>query len=226
MNPFYRVDSVFLDCDSTLTAIEGIDELARRHHVHAELAALTRAAMAGELPLEQVYQRRLDVIQPDQSDIDWLGDSYVQNLVPDAAEVIRRLQLSGKQLHIISGGIRQAVLRLAGAVNIADTNVHAVDLYLDDTGQYAGYDTASPLCRTGGKATVCRELIADGRRAVLVGDGMTDLEAGHERVHVIGFGGVVCRENVRAAAPDFISTLSSLLPRVLTMEEMSVGSRQ
>lgn len=208
------------DCDSTLTSVEGIDELARRKNVYDELAPLTQAAMEGSLQLDDVYKRRLDIIKPEYSDIHWLGEKYAQNIVPDAALVISKLLLSGKQIHIISGGIRQAVLKLAQVLNITAANVHAVDLYFDDSGRYTGFDTSSPLCKSGGKASICRSIIGDDRHAVMVGDGMTDLEAQQDRMHVIGFGGVVCREKVKSAAPDFISSLPSLLARILTPEEM------
>lgn len=220
VSPFYDVDTVLFDCDSTLTSVEGIDELGRRYNVYDKLAALTRAAMEGELLLDEVFKRRLDIIKPNQSDIDWLGDRYVQNIISDAAKVISILQSSGKQLHIISGGIRQAVLKLAQALNITNENVHAVDLYFDDSGQYTGFDTSSPLGMSGGKASICRKIIGKDRHAVIVGDGITDLEAQLERVHFIGFGGVVCRPQVKSAAPDFILSLSSLLTRILTPEEL------
>ncbi|MBT4147320.1 MAG: haloacid dehalogenase, partial [Gammaproteobacteria bacterium] len=45
-------DIIFFDCDSTLSEIEGIDELAERAGCGAEMAALTNAAMNGEVSLE------------------------------------------------------------------------------------------------------------------------------------------------------------------------------
>jgi phosphoserine phosphatase len=47
--PRFRL--VFFDVDSTLVTIEGIDWLARGN---ASVAALTEAAMRGEIPLEHV----------------------------------------------------------------------------------------------------------------------------------------------------------------------------
>jgi hypothetical protein len=43
---------IFFDCDSTLTTIEGIDELARLKGQYDHIADLTRRAMDGEIKLE------------------------------------------------------------------------------------------------------------------------------------------------------------------------------
>ena len=55
MGPWLGYDEVFLDCDSTLTATEGIDELARLKGMEEAIERLTRRAMEGEVPLEEVY---------------------------------------------------------------------------------------------------------------------------------------------------------------------------
>lgn len=223
MNRTYTADTIILDCDSTLTTIEGIDELARRAGVHGELAPLTDAAMAGAMRLEDVYSKRLDLIQPSRADIDWLGNEYVRCLLPGAGRVISVLQSCHKQVHIVSSGIRQAVLVLAGTLGIESGFVHAVDLEFDNSGHYKGYDEDSPLVLSEGKKTVCRSIIGNTHSAVLVGDGITDLEAVQERVAVIGFGGIVNRQAVRNRAADFITTpsLEPLLERVLTREELA-----
>ena len=61
-------DTVVFDCDSTLSAVEGIDELAGDHS--AEVSELTRRAMDGEVPLDQVYGRRLEMIHPKLADLE------------------------------------------------------------------------------------------------------------------------------------------------------------
>ena len=59
---------IVFDCDSTLSSIEGIDELARvkGQSIFEQVAELTHAAMNGEVPLDEVFSRRLAIIQPDQ----------------------------------------------------------------------------------------------------------------------------------------------------------------
>ena len=74
-------DIVCFDCDSTLSKIEGIDELARRVGLGAELAKLTNASMNGEIALEAIYGKRLELIKPNRDAIEWLADLYISELV-------------------------------------------------------------------------------------------------------------------------------------------------
>jgi len=166
-----NVDIVCFDCDSTLSKIEGIDELAQRAGLGSEMARLTNLAMNGEVPLEAVYERRLTLIQPDRLAIEWLADLYVEQIVDGAAEVCATLLDHGKQVHIISGGIRQAIMLLAEKLGVPEKQIHAVDLCFNDDGSYNGFNSASPLARSGGKAEVCRSLINNQASLVMVGDG-------------------------------------------------------
>src|SRR5690606_11153178 len=82
--------SVWFDCDSTLTAVEGIDELGalRGPEVRARVSPATERAMAGELPLAAVYGERLREIAPTRAECEALGERYVEALLPDAAAVL------------------------------------------------------------------------------------------------------------------------------------------
>ena len=62
---------ICFDCDSTLSSIEGIDELgrARGAAVFAEVEAMTNDAMNGKLPVEAVFGRRLEIIRPTRADV-------------------------------------------------------------------------------------------------------------------------------------------------------------
>lgn len=214
-------DLVLFDCDSTLSTIEGIDELARQAGVDAEVAELTRSAMEGRVPLEAVYGRRLELIQPDREAIKWLGSRYLESEVIGAQEVMSALQTLGKDVHVVSAGIRNAVRALAQRLGVPRSRVHAVDLIFDVAGRYRGFDERSPLTRAGGKAEICRQLGAESRVAALVGDGITDLEVAAAGVFVIGFGGVVAREVMRERADCFVPgpSLAAVLDPLLSAEE-------
>jgi phosphoserine phosphatase len=173
------------------------------------MSKLTDAAMNGEVPLEAVYERRLSLIRPDQHSIDWLADLYIAEIVEDVKEVFATLLAQGKVVHIISGGLRQAILPLANCLGLSEDHVHAVDIYFNEDGSYLNYDLTSPLARTGGKALVVSSLKGQAS-IVMVGDGKTDLEAKQAGAYVVGFGGVVKREIVRNSA-DFYTTEPTLL---------------
>jgi phosphoserine phosphatase len=202
-------DVICFDCDSTLSKIEGIDELARRVGLGEEMAKLTDAAMNGEVALAAVYQRRLSLIQPDSASMGWLADLYIQELVDGTEALFGQLLAQGKEVHIISGGIRQAILPLAAKLGLPAAHVHAVNVYFNDDGSYQDYEHASPLARNGGKAEVVKNLHTKAS-CVMIGDGKTDMEAKQAGAYTIGFGGVVVRPAVQELA-DIYSTDKSLL---------------
>ncbi len=197
-------DIICFDCDSTLSAVEGIDELARQSGAFEQVADLTNQAMNGEIALQQVYGKRLQLIRPDQQALAWLADLYLERLVEGVDEVMAALQQMDKDIHIISGGIRQAILPLARRLNIPESHVHAVNVMFDRQGRYQDFDQQSPLARNGGKAEICRQIIPAGKTAVMIGDGNTDLEAKQAGATVIGFGGVAARDQVRQQADYFV----------------------
>lgn len=210
-------DVICFDCDSTLSKIEGIDELAGRVGLGEEMSRLTDAAMNGEVLLEAVYEQRLSLIRPDRDSIDWLADLYIEQIVDGVKEVFETLTVPGREVHIVSGGIRQAILPLASYLSLPETQVHAVDIYFNDDGSYRDYDRNSPLARSGGKAEICRRLLKAQGSLVMVGDGKTDMEARQAGAVVIGFGGVADRPVVREQA-DFYSaepSLASILAYIL-----------
>ncbi|MFA6051327.1 MAG: HAD-IB family phosphatase [Methylobacter sp.] len=212
-------DVICFDCDSTLSKVEGIDELAGRVGLGDEMSRLTDAAMNGVVPLEAVYEQRLSMIRPDRDSINWLADLYVEQVVDGAKEVFETLLAPqrAKEVHIVSGGIRQSILPLARYLGLPETHVHAVDIYFNEDGSYRDYDQDSPLARSGGKAEICRQLLKPQSSMVMIGDGKTDMEAKQAGVSVIGFGGVIDRPVVRELA-DFFSaepTLMSILAYIL-----------
>lgn len=197
-----RFAHVVFDCDSTLSAMEGIDELcdALPQAAAAAVAALTNAAMDGELPLEEVYERRLAIVQPSRADLEAVGQLYVERLVPGAREVVETLREKSVEVGIVSGGLRPAVLVLSRALDLADDAVQAVDVAFADDGTYVDFDRTSPLWRNGGKIGVLRELRARRAPLLFVGDGVTDLEAKDVVDCFAGYGGVVRRAAVEQGA--------------------------
>ncbi len=210
-------DIICFDCDSTLSKIEGIDELGRRVNMLDEMAILTNAAMNGELTLEAVYGKRLTLIKPDKTSIEWLADLYISEMVDGVGEVFNTLQQQGKQVHIISGGLRQAILPLADKLGLKQKQVHAVDIIFNKDGSYKDFDQSSVLAKTGGKAIICQQLSEDNLSMAMIGDGKTDLEAKQAGATVIGFGGVAQRSIVLEEADIFLkdTSLTGVLPYLI-----------
>jgi phosphoserine phosphatase len=203
----YRL--IFFDVDSTLVTIEGIDVLANGA---PEIAALTDAAMNGRIPLDQVYARRLDIIKPASDDVEKLAAIYVHSIVDGAKETIATLQGAGAIVHLITGGIEQAVLPLAESLGVSESNVHAVRLRFDASGAYEHFDRRSFLARPGGKELVVRDIRARTHgKAAFVGDGVSDLEAKDAVDLFIGFGGVVVRPLVKENAHIYVTNFHDIL---------------
>lgn len=212
-----RFRTVIFDCDSTLSRIEGIEELAREHK--AEVARLTDLAMRGAIPLEEVYGRRLELIRPTRAQVEAIGRRYVEEIVPGAGEAVRALLEAGLTVQVLSGGLMPPVAAVGRHLGVAAERVAAVPVYFDEAGDYVGFDVTSPLARGGGK----RAWIEANRAALpgpvlLVGDGATDLEARPAIDAFAAFTGVVLRPEVAARAdlvipgPSLADLLGFVLP--------------
>ncbi len=225
---------VIFDCDSTLCAVEGIDELAGWVGKQAEVAALTAQAMSGELPLEAVYSRRLELLNPTREHVRRLARLYQDSLLPDARAVLDMLRALGRTVFIVSGGLAEGVRDFGQWLGLPPENVFAVELEYNQLAgrwweawkhpggrnpdeRYLAHD-GGPLTVGRGKADVIHKLRRRYRgRALLVGDGVSDLEASQTVDLFVGFGGVIARERVRAAAPVYIHVpeLAPVLPLAL-----------
>ncbi|MDB4544897.1 HAD-IB family phosphatase, partial [Akkermansiaceae bacterium] len=106
---------IAFDCDSTLSAIEGIDELARLagDDVFRQVEDLTNQAMNGEIPIEEIFERRLELIRPTRQQCDEIGKQYLDAIEPTAQETIFKLKESGWECIIISGGFVACIEPLA-----------------------------------------------------------------------------------------------------------------
>lgn len=203
---------LLLDCDSTLCAIEGVDELAalRGPAIEQQVIELTNQAMDGTVPIDQVFGRRLDLIQPNRQMCEQVAEMYIEKLSPNAAEVIENLKKTGWKTIIISGGFTQVIQPVAQQLGIED--IFAVDLLFDQEGNYRDFDKESLTARNGGKPEVIQALKAKDStlKTVMVGDGISDLETNHVVDLFIGFGGVVSRQAVKSQAAAFITDFASL----------------
>lgn len=216
--------AVLFDCDSTLSGIEGIDELAKLHSI--DVRALTQRAMQGEIRLEDVYKLRLERIRPSRASVEAVGRLYVQSMLPHARELVAALRHLGKRACVVSGGLEPAVSMLARAAGVEAPDVFAVALHHGAQGEYLGFDERSPLARSGGKIEVLTAIAAREPGAIaLVGDGMTDLEAVEESpapARFIAFGGVERRSAVfaRAAVTCEHADLAALVPLLFSTAEI------
>ena len=214
--------TLVFDCDSTLSEIEGIEELAGAQK--DEIAELTNRAMDGAVPLEEVYGLRLERIRPTRPAVDAVAELYFERRLQNSAELVAAARALGKRVVVVSGGVTPAVAPFAALLGIpAPADVFAVDLRFDEGGAYAGFEEDSPLARAGGKIDVLRRIAAaeSAGPVAFVGDGATDLEAAAEVARFVAFGGVARRPavfeaaRVRCEAADF----AALVPHLFSPDE-------
>ena len=207
-NTWAGYDTVLLDCDSTLTTIEGVDELAAMNGCRDAVATLTTEVMDGAVPMDAVFARRLNAIRPTRDQLAAVGRLYADHLAEDAVAVVAALRALDRDVRVLSGGFADAMGPLAAALDLPVENVHAVALTFDADGRYQGFDSAQPLCRAGGKGTTATALGTDPATTLLAGDGASDLEAREAVGLFVGHGGVVQRERVRHAAGIYLHCAS------------------
>ena len=211
-----RFNSVILDVDSTLSGIEGIDWLAalRGAEVRAWSAALTESAMEGKLPIESVYSERMKAVKPSLAEIGRLGQVYIERMAPRAKEALSELRGRGIELVMVSGGLREAILPLARALGVDEHRVHAVSVFFDEEGNYAGFDERSPLTQQMGKRAIVRDMGLRGP-ILAVGDGMTDCEIKPVVDGFAAFTGFMRREPVVERADFVIENFDQLRELIL-----------
>jgi phosphoserine phosphatase len=198
--------NIVFDLDSTLTTIEGIDELGKLKNAGTEIEALTNKAMNGEISLEDVFKLRLDIIQPHQSDLQKIAQKYLENITPGAEDVVAELQKDHK-VFMVTGGYYLCAKEIADALQIKTW--YSNRLLFDNLGNYLGIDETIPLWQNHGKAFCVgeiRKLVP--QKTIMVGDGHSDLEANADIF--ICFSGVTHRESVAKHANYTITELSEI----------------
>lgn len=216
-------DLIFFDCDSTLSTIEGIDELAKLKGKEGRVGLLTNKAMNGDLDLSEVYGKRLKAIRPTRGQLKAVEERYVETVVEDAREVIEALHFLDKRVFIISGGLVDAVRGFGRWLGVQPENIRAVELeYNELSGEWWRYHepraqhdqtyleyVEGPLTVSSGKPDIIDELAgeAHGRR-FMIGDGSSDLATKSVVDLFVGYGGVVARDKVKAESEIFIETVS------------------
>jgi phosphoserine phosphatase len=217
------VSAVIFDCDGTLSAIEGIDELAKNNNVTDIVQRLTEEAMGKSGMNVNLYQERLNLVKPTEEQILQLGKKYIRHHVPDIVDVISLLQRLNKTVYIISAGLYPSVAIFGKFLNIPADNIYAVNLKFDGNGEYLNFDHNSPLVNRNGKRFFVNQIKQHHPTTAYVGDGLNDLEVKDLVTRFIGYGGIFYRKNIEAECQFYLkpASMAALLPYVLTLNEIN-----
>jgi phosphoserine phosphatase len=156
----------------------------------------------------------LRVIGATADDLAALAAAYQAAVAPGAPDAITALQAAGVVVHVVSGGLRPALLPMTRALGVADAHVHAVKPVEDGDGVHRSA-APSPLTTQLGKAEVVRAL-ALPRPVLAVGDGATDLAMAPAVDAFAAYIGFVRRDAVVAGADFVFDSFASLVAHALS----------
>lgn len=166
---------VVMDVDSTLVQGEVIEMLAAEAGCEAEVAAVTSAAMAGELDFEESLRARVALLEglPVEA-VDRVRAAV--ELTPGARTLVRTLKRLGYAVGVVSGGFTAVTDDLAASLGLDHARANVLEV-VDDrlTGRVVG-----AVIDRAAKATALREFAAlEGltmAQTVAIGDGANDLD--------------------------------------------------
>jgi phosphoserine phosphatase len=205
-------DCVCLDVDSTASLDEGLDLAAEYLGVGEVVGRLTNQGMDGQLSFAESLRARLSLLRPKSSGFFSGGTlPVIPRPSPGAAEFVDLLHRRGVAVFLISGGFEPFVFPIARSLGIDTERVFANAFEILADGSIGDLDTMRPTTRDDGKRAVLQLLRTRGfQRIVMVGDGVSDLAAAPAASAFVGYGGVVVRERVRAAADWFVRSFAEL----------------
>ncbi len=178
----FQVDDVYrrnrrlvaFDMDSTLISVEVIDELAKAAGVGPQVAAITEAAMRGELDFKESLQRRLALLKGlDESRLAEIADRLP--LTEGAERLVSTLKQLGYKIAILSGGFTWFGKKLQARLGIDYLYANELEIAGGKlTGRVVG-----EIVDAQKKADLLAELASRERiniaQVVAVGDGANDL---------------------------------------------------
>ncbi len=166
-----------MDMDSTLITIECIDELGDWCGRKAEIAAITEAAMRGEIPnfAESLRQRVALLAGLDSSALESV---YVERLrlSPGADRLLSVAHSAGLKTLLVSGGFTFFTDRLRDRLGLTFARANQLEV-IDSklTGRVLG-QIVDADAKAAELQRVCRELGVSPDRSIAIGDGANDLK--------------------------------------------------
>ena len=174
----YRL--IAFDMDSTLINIECIDEIAAMAGRKAEVAAITEAAMRGEISdFKDSLRRRLALLAGvPESALERVWRERLR-LNPGAAELVQACQAAGLKVLLVSGGFTFFAERVRQQLGLDFARSNQLDI---EDGQLAGRivaqswgDIVDGAMKRQTVLDCCSLIGCAPHQAIAVGDGANDL---------------------------------------------------
>ena len=166
---------LIMDVDSTLIKQEVIELLAAHAGREAEVAAVTEAAMRGELDFTQSLHQRVRALAGlPVSVIDEVGARI--ELSDGAEALVKEFLTAGHAVAVVSGGFSQVLEPLAARLQLTHARANLLGIA---NGALTG-TVDGPVVDRAAKARALREWAAglgiEERHTIAVGDGANDLD--------------------------------------------------
>jgi phosphoserine phosphatase len=158
---------IAMDMDSTLLAIESIDEIADMQQIKPQVAAITVQTMRGEISFEESLTRRTALLRGvHQDDLQKVYDERVK-LSPGAERMLQLAKQSGIKTMVISGGFTFFTERIKTKLQLDFAAANVLEIENDRlTGKVVG-----EIIGREGKA----QLGIQREQVIAIGDGANDL---------------------------------------------------
>jgi phosphoserine phosphatase len=171
---------IAFDMDSTLINIECVDEIADAAGRKAEVAAITEAAMRGEIAdYKESLRRRVDLLKG--VTVGHMEQVYNERLQlnPGAADLVKACKAAGMKVLLVSGGFTFFTDRIRDRLGVDYTRSNVLDV---KDGLLTGAMVDQPwgdICDGDEKRKMlletCANLGIDPKEAIAMGDGANDL---------------------------------------------------
>lgn len=170
-----QVRLVVTDMDSTLIAIECIDEIADMLGIKPEVSAITESAMRGEIGFEASLTQRVALLKGlPIADLQRVYDERLK-LNPGAEELVAYLKQSSIKLALVSGGFTFFTNKLKDRLDLDYTLANVLEI--EDgllTGRVSG-DIVGAESKATLLLALAEEFGLETHQIIAMGDGANDL---------------------------------------------------
>jgi phosphoserine phosphatase len=208
---------VAFDMDSTLINIECVDEIADAVGLKAEVAAITEAAMQGEITdYKDSLRQRVALLKG--VTVTQMDEIYAQRLQLNAgaAELVAACKQAGLKVLLVSGGFTYFTDRIRDRLGIDATRANVLEV---ENGTLTGRMVDQPwgdICDGAEKRVMllktCADMGISPAQAIAMGDGANDLP-------MMGAAGLSVAYHAKPAVRQFanVSIESGGLDRLLSL---------
>lgn len=167
---------VTMDMDSTLITIECIDEIADMQGLKPQVAAITEAAMRGEIEFRESLLRRVALLEGlDASALQRVYDERLK-LSPGAERMLAAVKAAGMKTLLVSGGFTFFTDRMQQRLGLDYTHSNRLEIVDGKlTGKLIG-DIVDADEKKRTLERICADMGIRPSQAIVMGDGANDLK--------------------------------------------------